>query len=189
MDDRQNQERRFHFRGRARAGRRVELEYQHVADGDNGVGSVPSEDALEISSAATQATRAITSNIGVGGAFVLTESPLPVGSRLVVRIEVPTARRVIETDATVRWVVPVESADEIHHAGMGIKFQRLDVDALLLLSEYFASLTSSDSSDDVEFGTNFGLSDDPLDDPLDDPRDDLRNDRGELPSNPGGDAE
>lgn len=119
------QERRFHFRGRARAGRRVELSYRLSGD----------ENA--------ETSRAVTSNIGVGGAFVLTESPLAVGTTLRVSIDVPTTEETIETDATVRWVVTPETADELHAPGMGIKFQRLDVEALLSLSEYFASLTPS----------------------------------------------
>ena len=90
-------------------------------------------------------SRGVTSNIGVGGAFVLTESPLPVGTDLRISLTVPTAGdEVIETDAQVRWVVTAEQADERHSAGMGIKFMRLDVEALLLLSEYFASLTRGD---------------------------------------------
>ena len=90
---------------------------------------------------AEAAIRAVTSNIGVGGAFVLTSDPLPIGTLLRVSLTVPTTEQVIETDARVRWVVTTETADELHAAGMGVKFQRLDVDALLLLSEYFASLT------------------------------------------------
>lgn len=118
--DSKKQERRFHFRGKARAGRRVELEYN---DGQT-------------------TSRGVTSNIGVGGAFVLTDAPLPVGTDLKVSLTVPTAGdQLIETDAQVRWVVTSEQADELHSAGMGIKFMRLDVEALLLLSEYFASLT------------------------------------------------
>jgi uncharacterized protein (TIGR02266 family) len=118
--DGKKQEQRFHFRGKARAGRRVELEY---SDGET-------------------TERAVTSNIGVGGAFVLTTEPLPVGTDLKVVLTVPTAAdQIIETDAQVRWVILPEQADELHSPGMGIKFMRLDVEALLLLSEYFASLT------------------------------------------------
>lgn len=121
--DIKKQERRFHFRGKARAGRRVELEY---TDG-------------------RATARGVTSNIGVGGAFVLTEAPLPVGTDLRVSLSVPTAAdERIETEAQVRWVVTADQADEHHSAGMGIKFMRLDVEALLLLSEYFASLTARD---------------------------------------------
>ncbi len=137
--DRPSQERRFHYRGRARAGRRVELEYQLLA-------STQDADGNNVVVAGDKPIRAITSNIGVGGAFVLTPAPLPVGSKLVVRISIPMAEQPIETNATVRWMISPEAADELHAVGMGIKFQRLDVAALLVLSDYFASLTRADSS-------------------------------------------
>ncbi len=127
--DETKQERRFHFRGRARAGRRVEISY-HVAGANR------------------EMKRAVTSNIGVGGAFVLTDAPLEIGAALRVSIEVPTTEETIETDATVRWVILPDAVDELHAAGMGIKFQRLDVDALLSLSEYFASLTPTIEEED-----------------------------------------
>jgi uncharacterized protein (TIGR02266 family) len=128
--DGKRQERRLHFRGRARAGRRVELEYRLAGD------------------EAGEGHRAVTSNIGVGGAFVLTGSPLPVGTDLLISLTVPTAEAPIETNAQVRWVVTADEADELHSAGMGIKFLRLDVEALLQLSEYFASLTRVTAADD-----------------------------------------
>lgn len=136
--DRQGQERRLHFRGRARAGRRVELEYQLLTSSQDAAGDDPV--------VVDEPIRAITSNIGVGGAFVLTPVPLPVGSKLVVRISIPKAEQPIETDATVRWIISPEAADDLHEVGMGIKFYPLDVAARLVLSDYFASLTRADSS-------------------------------------------
>lgn len=130
--DAKRQERRFHFRGKARAGRRVELEYRRAEEPE------------------AEPSHAVTSNIGVGGAFVLTEHPLEVGTDLVVTLTVPTADVPIETEAQVRWAITPEDADELHSPGMGIKFLRLDVEALLQLSEYFASLTRADSEGEAE---------------------------------------
>ena len=114
-------ERRVHYRGRARAGRRVELHYR---PGDD-------PDAERIS--------AVTGNIGVGGAFILTESAPAVGTELDVELRVPTADAPIRVTAVVRWVIQGERAP-LAGAGMGVKFSGLDVESLLMLSEYFASL-------------------------------------------------
>lgn len=120
-------ERRTHFRGRARAGRRVDLEYRIAADDD-------SEPWLT----------AVTRDIGVGGAFIFTDAPAAVGTQLALRLKVPTADEPIVAAAEVRWVVAEPSATRPR--GMGVKFDALDVDALLSLSEYFASLTHRSDS-------------------------------------------
>ena len=121
-------ERRVHFRGKARAGRRVELAYA-VVDEDGNTESDPTE--------------SVTSNIGVGGAFILTGEPQDVGTRLAIELRVPTSDFGITVEAEVRWVITKEQNE--HGAGMGVKFHGLDVEALLKLSEYFASLTGVDS--------------------------------------------
>lgn len=123
MPKTKKQEKRSHFRGKARPGRRVDVRYRPEAGPD----AAP--------------TAAVTANIGVGGAYVLTSDPLPVGTHLVLELVVPTRKEVIEVKAEVRWNT-TRGGDE--RAGMGVKFLDLDVDSLLALSEYFASLTGSD---------------------------------------------
>lgn len=112
-------ERRRHFRGRPRAGRRVELRYR-------------------VSGAA--AVTATTRDIGVGGAFIATEQPEPVGTALDLEIDVPGATGAIAITGEVRWVTMPGGDGEPREPGMGVKFGALDVDALLALSDFFAHI-------------------------------------------------
>ncbi len=120
----EKRERRNHFRGKPRPGRRVEVTYRVV------------DDAGEES----EPHRAFTRNIGVGGAFIVTEDPPAAGSRLLLSIHVPTSDKRIELRGEVRWIADGE-LDAVH--GMGVKFHGLDVPQLLELNEYFTSLTST----------------------------------------------
>lgn len=86
----------------------------------------------------TEWTSAETRNIGVGGAFVVTPVPLPVGTPLVVELTVPTANRTFELTALVRWTA------EGANGGVGVQFVDVDIDVLLDLNDYFASLTGKD---------------------------------------------
>jgi uncharacterized protein (TIGR02266 family) len=112
----EKRERRSHFRGKPRPGRRVEV-------------SFTAGDGTQVS--------AFTRNIGVGGAFVVTDSPARPGTPLTLAIHVPTATEPIEVRGEVRW-----AGDD--PAGMGVKFNGLGVEELLQLNEYFASLTGRD---------------------------------------------
>jgi len=135
-------ERRGHFRGKPRPGRRVEVTFQLEADG------------------AAQPVHAVTKNIGVGGAFVSTTDPPPPGTALRLSLVVPKAqqpgdersssggfRTVIEVRAEVRWIVDGKHDEPESEYGMGVKFSALDVEQLMLLNEYFASLTTADLVD------------------------------------------
>jgi uncharacterized protein (TIGR02266 family) len=124
MSESDKKERRTHFRGKARPGRRVELEFC-AADGPRG----------------GPMTSAFTRNIGVGGAFIVTDRPAPVGARLTISLQVPTATVPIAVTAEVRWI-----GGDGDESGMGVKFSNLDVDQLLQLSEYFASLTGTEAA-------------------------------------------
>jgi uncharacterized protein (TIGR02266 family) len=117
-------ERRRHFRGKSRAGRRVDLTYRR-ADDD---GAEP--------------VRAVTRNIGVGGAYILTDEPFEIGALLHVELHVPTDEQPLALRAEVRWIAA--AADDNDTAGMGVRFLDVDVDAVLKLSEYFASLTGAE---------------------------------------------
>lgn len=150
MSDVARHERRVHFRGTARAGRRVELRYRRVdlpepeAEPDTEPEAEPQADpqAEPDTGGAGGIHQAVTRNIGVGGAYILTPDPEPIGARLEVELIVPTSEQPIAVAAEVRWFIhPEKDADG---AGMGVKFLDIDVEALVRLSEYFASLTGAD---------------------------------------------
>jgi hypothetical protein len=123
MAESDKRERRAHFRGKARPGRRIELSYWRADVAD----------AIR--------RRACTRNIGVGGAFIVTGEPEPVGATLCVELEVPSAGP-IKVTAEVRW--QSDGTGPASERGMGVKFGELDVDDLLTLGDYFSSLTGSD---------------------------------------------
>lgn len=66
----------------------------------------------------------MTGDLSAGGLFVATDTPLMVGTELVLSFVLPDAYRVA-TDATVTWVrAPRYRPDELP-AGMGVRFERL----------------------------------------------------------------
>jgi type IV pilus assembly protein PilZ len=115
-------ERRQHFRGKPRPGRRLAIRYRI-----NGGAWV----------------RAETRNIGVGGAFVASTEPAPSGATVEIELEVPTCDKPLILRGQVRWAQGDGHGED---AGMGVQFQDLEIDVLLELNDYFASLTG------VEFG-------------------------------------
>ncbi len=142
MGDTALHEKRKHFRGKARPGAHVGLHYREA--------NKPLESARE----------AMTRNIGVGGAFIVTNEPLPVGTRLAIVIHVPIAGgddaeaadnddKSISVAAEVRWTVETDdqgpgASPEGADLGMGVQFYDLDVHATLKLTKYFATLTGRD---------------------------------------------
>jgi uncharacterized protein (TIGR02266 family) len=124
MNGKAKSEQRTHFRGKARVHRRIELAFC-PADSD--------DDVLITAS---------TRDISVGGAFIEHDRPLPIGTELYVELHLSTAGEPLELDAEVRWIVPPGGEGVV--PGMGVAFLDLSVDALLMLSEYFASLTGRD---------------------------------------------
>jgi len=107
-------ERRRHFRGKARPGRVLPIRFRaanHTAWID-----------------------ASTRNIGVGGAFIVSQLVQHVGTHLAIELVLPTTERTFSLPAVVRWA----AAD-----GMGVQFVDVDVDVLLELNDYFATLTGS----------------------------------------------
>jgi uncharacterized protein (TIGR02266 family) len=111
-------ERRKHFRSRSRPGRRIELKYRRAA----------AVDSDEIG--------AVTANIGVGGAFILTAKPEAIGTQLLLLVQIPDRELPLRLQGEVRWV----QATPENSAGMGVKFAPLEVEDLLALSSYFATL-------------------------------------------------
>jgi PilZ domain len=118
-------ERRDHFRGKPRSGRRVQVRYRVLDHGQ-----------------VSEEHRAFTKNVGICGAFILTTDPAPPGASVQLILEVPT-QRPIEIHGDVRWIVDGKHDEPAGEHGMGIKFSPLDVDQLLALNEYFASLTAT----------------------------------------------
>ncbi len=125
-------ERRGHFRGKPRPGRRVEVRYRIVDKQDE---SGPEH-------------LAFTKNIGVGGAFILTPDPSPPGSNLQIALQVPATRGPIEVNGEVRWIVDGKHDEPEREHGMGVKFNGLDVEQLLALNDYFGSLTDTVDHDE-----------------------------------------
>jgi uncharacterized protein (TIGR02266 family) len=122
-------ERRGHFRGKPRPGRRVEVRYRLIEQGQ-----------------LSAELRAFTKNIGVGGAFIVTDHSPEVGTPLQVLLSVPASSRPIEVRAEVRWTA---ASDDSAERGFGVKFNGLDVDQLLALNDYFASLTATVDHDEA----------------------------------------
>ncbi len=112
MMDTPRHERRRHFRGNARPGRVLQIRFR--AGGHTGW------------------VTAETKNIGVGGAFIVTQFVQAAGEALAIELHLPTTEQTFALPAVVRWA----AAD-----GMGVQFVGVDVDILLELNDYFATLT------------------------------------------------
>lgn len=106
-------ERRQHFRGKSRHGRVMKVRYRGTGDWVD----------------------ASTRDIGVGGAFIAASPQPEIGSTLTVELTLPTSDRVFTLPSIVRWVRPGDDG------GMGVQFVGVDVDILLELNDYFATLT------------------------------------------------
>ncbi len=65
-----------------------------------------------------------TANISIGGMFIETETPRPLGSRFRLRFQLPGLTSAIDTMAEVRWVLTPEEAGPLP-PGMGIRFEDL----------------------------------------------------------------
>jgi Tfp pilus assembly protein PilZ len=73
-----------------------------------------------------------TRNVGVGGAFIVTKLVQAIGEALTVELALPTNEQKFTLPAVVRWT---------DGEGMGVQFVGVDVDVLLELNDYFATLT------------------------------------------------
>src|SRR5262249_22339113 len=124
-------ERRGHFRGKSRPGRRVAVRFR-LDDGKTG-----------------EMHDAHTKNVGVGGAFILSTHPPPPGSTLQLELQIPNSHRPLELAPNARWTITGKRNEPADEHGMGVKFSGLDVDQLLVLNEYFATLTSTVDLDEA----------------------------------------
>ena len=117
-----------HYRVKARQGRRVTVHYRLLSHGE----LLP-----EI--------RAQTRNIGVGGAFIETPDPAPVGTRLVVTVTLEGGV-LLDAQAEVRWIM---DGDEDPYLGMGVKFLGLDGNEQRQINDYCAALPTTGDLDDL----------------------------------------
>ncbi|HVK78420.1 MAG TPA: PilZ domain-containing protein [Kofleriaceae bacterium] len=120
MGEPKTPERRRHFRGKARAGRRVRVRYR--------VQGTPAWTAAE------------TRNVGIGGAFILGGALAP-GTEIDVQIDLPDRPAPLALTAEVRWRADGRADDP---AGIGVMFHDVDIDILLELNGFLASLTGTE---------------------------------------------
>jgi hypothetical protein len=76
--------------------------------------------------------RTETRNLGVGGAFVVTETPPPVGTRLLLRL----GAGLPDVEGEVRWV-----AQPPHERGIGVRFVPMSPADLLALVSFLGPVT------------------------------------------------
>jgi Tfp pilus assembly protein PilZ len=81
-----------------------------------------------------------TRDIGVGGAFIAVAVQPAVGTTLTIELTLPSSDQVFSLPAVVRWCRPA-NADDGETGGIGVQFVGVDVDVLLELNDYFATLT------------------------------------------------
>jgi hypothetical protein len=120
MGDTSTPERRRHFRGKARAGRRIRVRYR-VRGSESWI---PAE----------------TRNIGVGGAFIL-GAELKAKTEIQLEIDVAGRGAPLLLGGEVRWSSDGKGDDPV---GVGVQFLDVDIDVLLELNSYLATLTGTD---------------------------------------------
>lgn len=74
-----------------------------------------------------------TKNISLGGMFIETAEPLPVGTTVQVRFRVPTQPETIEVGAEVRWV----ERNAAGQSGIGVRFHGLRARDVWALNRFF----------------------------------------------------
>jgi len=85
-----------------------------------------------------------TSNVSRGGIFLSTHNPLPVGTTLNLRFNLPDDHRTIKVTGKVVWINEIKPGKKNLNPGMGIEFVDLsekDKEAITLLIKRKALLT------------------------------------------------
>ena len=77
-----------------------------------------------------------TRNISLGGLYLESASPLPIGTTVQLRFLLPTQPEPVEVAGDVRWVVKKGAGDQ---SGIGIRFQGLRARDVWALNRYFQS--------------------------------------------------
>jgi len=70
-----------------------------------------------------------TGNVSLGGAYLVTPERFPLGTKLELRITLPSAKEAIEVGATVRWS---------DHTGIGVQFDGLRARDVWALGKFLA---------------------------------------------------
>ena len=65
-----------------------------------------------------------TANMSIGGMFIQTGEPLPVGTRFRLRFRIPGREEPVDTEGEVCWLLGRDEAGPMH-PGMGIRFSEL----------------------------------------------------------------
>jgi Tfp pilus assembly protein PilZ len=90
-------------------------------------------------SGATLEHAGVTHDVSIAGAFIETDSPLPVGERVRIFLASPSAWEPLEVRAEVRWV---KDGDDGEPSGLGVCFDALSAEdagalyALIHASDY-----------------------------------------------------
>ena len=111
-----------HFRAHPREKKRIEL-------------SFPTDN---------RRVQAVSVDIGLGGVFIATDVLLPRGTAVEISFHVPKRAEPLVVSGIVRWLndgsTPREEGDDRPAVrGMGISFQGVSPDSLIVLSEFLAS--------------------------------------------------
>jgi uncharacterized protein (TIGR02266 family) len=76
----------------------------------------------------------LTQNISLGGLYLTSPAPLPIGATVQLRFSLPTQPEPVEVAGDVRWVVSKGAGDE---SGIGIRFQGLRARDVWALNRFF----------------------------------------------------
>jgi uncharacterized protein (TIGR02266 family) len=115
-----------------------ELARRKVSRGDDRRASPRVNVRLVCSYASSEQLReAVISNLSTGGCFILTRTPLPIGSTLDLRIRIEECGLDVEVQGEVvsQNICPERGTDA---QGMGIRFSQLSRDAIEELSAFYA---------------------------------------------------
>ncbi len=83
-----------------------------------------------------------TRNVGVGGAFIADAGVVAVGQHVEIELQLPSCDHALALRGVVRRAqVGGDGADA---GGIGVEFVDVEVDVLLELNDYFASLTGKE---------------------------------------------
>lgn len=77
-----------------------------------------------------------TRNISLGGLYLESTSPLPIGTTVQLRFQLPTQPEPVEVSGDVRWVIKKGAGDQ---SGIGIRFQGLRARDVWALNRFFQS--------------------------------------------------
>ena len=77
-----------------------------------------------------------TKNLSLGGLYLESASPLPLGTTVQLRFQLPTQPEPVEVAGDVRWVIKKGPGDQ---SGIGIRFQGLRARDVWALNRYFQS--------------------------------------------------